>query len=400
MQARDVKTRWIMLAMLFVSRAALGLEFQSVGSVGDALSEEFGFSHARVGSLIGMFMLPGMLVALPSGYAGRYMSDRSLVGIGLLALAAGGFVTSQANGFAWLAAGRIACGVGFVLSSLYFTKMTVDWFAGRELATAMAVLVVSWPFGIAAGQIGYPWLAEAYGWRATFYVPAGYCLAAAALVIVSYRPPARHPSESVSVPPGLPWRELTLTLIASLVWALFNAAYVVYLSFAPQVLVENGYAAAGAAAVVSLSSWTMIFSGPLWGHVADRTGRRDLVLYAGLLVGIGSLLLLPHASLAVPLSLAFGFMGVAPAGIVMALTGESMSPQRRAFGMGIFLTGYYVLVAPAPAIAGWLYDRSGDAFRAVLFAAALFAAAMLANFAFRVAQKALRLRPAGVRPSP
>jgi len=389
-----------MLGMLFLCRTALGLEFETVGSAADSLGSEFHFSHAQIGTLIGMFMLPGMLVALPSGYAGRYVSDRVLVGIGLLALALGGFVASQANGFDWLAAGRIACGVGFVLSSLYFSKMTVDWFAGKELATAMAVLVVSWPFGIAAGQIGYPWLAEAYGWRATFYVPAGYCVAAAALVFLSYRPPARHSSEPDSVPLGLPWRELALTLIASLVWALFNAAYIVYLSFAPQVLVENGYAAAGAAAVISLSSWTMIISGPLWGHVADRTGRRDLVLYVGLTVGVGSLLSLSHASLAVPLSLAFGFMGVAPAGIIMALTGESMSPQRRAFGMGIFLTGYYVLVAPAPAFAGWLFDRSGDASRATLFAAALFAAAALANFAFRLTQKAVRVRLADDRPSP
>ena len=185
-------------------------------------------------------------------------------------------------------------------------------------------------------------------------------------------------------------------------WALFNAAYVVYLSFAPHVLVENGFAAASAAAVISLASWTMIFSGALWGQVADRTGKRDLVLYTCLSVGIGALLLLPRASLAVPLSFAFGFMGMAPAGVIMALIGESMSPQRRAFGMGVFLTSYFVILAPAPAIAGWLFDRSGDAFQAILFATALLAATALANVAFRAAQKAFaaRLRLAGGRPFP
>lgn len=71
--------------------------------------------------------------------------------------------------------------------------------------------------------------------------------------------------------------------------------------------------AAGAAAVISLTSWAMIFSGPLWGHVADRTGRRDLVLYACLAVGVASLF--TAAALA---NLAFRtgqrFLPVTPAG--------------------------------------------------------------------------------------
>jgi len=56
------------------------------------------------------------------------------------------------------------------VSTLYFTKMTADWFSGRELATAMSVMVVSWPFGIAMGQIGHGWLATcvAFGFLVGF----------------------------------------------------------------------------------------------------------------------------------------------------------------------------------------------------------------------------------------
>ena len=70
--------------------------------------------------------------------------------------------------------------------------------------------------------------------------------------------------------------------------------------------------------------------------------------------------------------------------------------------MGVFLTSFFVILAPAPAIAGWLFDRSGDAFQAILFATALLAATALANVAFRAAQKAFaaRLRLAGGRPFP
>jgi MFS family permease len=71
----------------------------------------------------------------------------------------------------------------------------------------------------------------------------------------------------------------------------------------------------------------------------------------------------------------------------MALTGEAMAPQRRAFGMGVFFSFYFVLMTAAPPIAGWLYDMSGDAYLPVLFAAGLFTAAALANRSFRLARR-------------
>jgi hypothetical protein len=52
-------------------------------------------------------------------------------------------------------------------------------------------------------------------------------------------------------------------------------------------------------------------------------------------------------SLAVVLSLAFGLLGMASAGVIMALTSEAMSPQRRAFGMGVFFSFYFVLMTAA-----------------------------------------------------
>ena len=47
------------------------------------------------------------------------------------------------------------------------------------------------------------------------------------------------------------------------------------------------------------------------------------------------------------LSLAFGLLGMAPAGLIMALTAVAMAPHRRAFGMGIFFSAYFLLMAPA-----------------------------------------------------
>ena len=299
-------------------------------------------------------------------------------------------MAAAADDFGLLALGRLLCGVGFVVTTIFFTKMVVDWFAGRELATAMAVLVMSWPFGIAMGQVGHSWLAATYGWRMPFIAASLYCLAGAVLLLVAYRPPQAATSTSAVASVGLTAREWTLTLMAALVWAAFNAAYIVYLSFAPRVLVAGGLGVLEAASIISLASWVMIFSGAACGQLADRTGRSDLILSVCLGCAMISLALLSHVGWAIPLSLLFGLVGMAPAGLIMALTGAAMAPHKRAFGMGIFFSAYFVVTAPAPAIAGWLFDRSHDPFLPILFAIALFVLTLAANFAFRIAQHKIR----------
>jgi hypothetical protein len=60
-----------------------------------------------------------------------------------------------------------------------------------------------------------------------------------------------------------------------------------------------------------------------------------------------------------------------------------MAPQRRAFGMGVFLSFFFVIQTAAPPVAGWLFDRYTDPFVAIKFAAALFAATAICYVGFR-----------------
>ena len=92
----------------------------------------------------------------------------------------------------------------------------------------------------------------------------------------------------------------------------------------------------------------------------------------------------------------------APAGIIMSLTGQSMAPERRAFGMGVFLSFYFLIMTAAPPLAGWLFDRTGRPYTAIVFAAGLFAAAGLGFAAFGPTKRWLAHRElgAGIEPRP
>jgi MFS family permease len=374
MDQSDARKRWAMLALIFATRVGLGFQFQTMGSVADAVASRLALPSAETGTLIGLFLIPGLVLSIPAGFAGRYASDRVLAALGLLSLAAGGAAAATADGFGLLAVGRLLCGAGFVFCSIYFTKMVADWFAGRELATAMGILVMSWPFGIAMGQVGHGWLEATQGWRAPFIVASLYCLAGAIALLAAYRAPPSVSVAAAAQSSRLTPREWALTLIVAIAWGTFNAGYVIYLSFAPRVLVAGGVGAFEAASILSLASWVMIFSGTLCGMIADRTGRSNM----------------PQVAWAIPVSLMFGLLGVAPAGLVMALTGEAMAPARRAFGMGVFLSVYYLVNGPAPTLAGWLYDRTADPFVPILAAIAMFGLTLGAYFVFRFVQRATR----------
>ncbi len=379
--------RWRVLLLLFLARIGLGFQFQTLGSVSDNLIETFGLDYAEVGTLIGMFMLPGLFFAIPAGYSGRYWSDRLLSGIGLVALALGGLVSGFAADSWMIGVGRAFSGAGFLFSTLYFTKMTADWFSGKEIATAMSILVMSWPFGIAMGQIGHEWLAEVFHWRWAFYAASTYCLLSAVAVFTFYRPPEEVASQIKVSTVNLDRKELHLILVAALAWAIFNLGYVIYLSFAPLVLEARGNSDMEAATIISLGSWVMIISGTICGLIADRTGRNNLLLILCMLGAAAALGLLAVDGFSVVASLLFGLIGMAPAGLIMALAGEAMRPENRAFGMGIFFTVYYAVLFTGPPLAGWIYDNTGEALAPILFAILLFLAVILVNTLFRSAQK-------------
>ena len=365
--------RWRILGLLFVARVGAGFQFQTMGSVGAELSDVFALDNAQIGLMIGLFMAPGLFLALPAGFSGRFVPDRVLVGLGLLALALGGALSGLASLPLGIGIGRVLSGAGFVIAGLYFTKMVADWFEGREIATAMSILVMSWPFGIAMGQIGHSWLVESFGWRVPFAVSAAYCALAGLAVLAFYRAPEDLPRPGGGGTRGLLAREWGLICIAGTAWGVFNAGYVVYLSFGPRMLEAQGASPLAAAAVISVGSWLMILSGAACGQLVDRFGRREMVLglcMAGAVLAL-MLLSLPGAGLAA--SLLFGLVGMAPAGVLIALAGQAVAAERRAFGMGVFFTVYYAVMTVSPPAAGWLFDRTGTPDGAILLGAVLFA---------------------------
>src|SRR3984957_6974262 len=203
-----VQQRWNVLILLFIVRLSMAFQFQSVASMSPAMMKEYGVGLGDIGFLISLYLAPGLAFALPGGAIGRRFGDKRVVLFGLALMTAGGLAmalapTLQWQAWGWQVAGRIVAGIGGVLLNVLMSKMVTDWFAGKEIATAMAIFVNSWPAGIALCLFVLPALAAAQGIISALLLTTAFCAIGLVLLATLYRPPAQT-APAVTAAPSAP----------------------------------------------------------------------------------------------------------------------------------------------------------------------------------------------------
>jgi MFS family permease len=375
-----LRNRWGVLAVLFFVRLTIAFQFQSVAAVAPLLGHDFGIGLAEIGLLIGLYFTPGVALSLPGGAIGQRFGDKRTV-LGALALMlAGSFamaLTDMAltNSWGWQIAGRLIAGAGAVLLNVQLTKMVTDWFAGKEIATAMAIFISSWPVGLGLSLLTLPVIGTAHGMRAVDLSVAAL-VALAIVVAATYRPP----STAATATPSrvrLDFHTATAVTVAGLIWGLFNVGFATIFSFGPTMLAERGWSIAAAGSVLSIVLWISVLSIPFGGFVADRLKRPQTILVAGCFIFAGLMLVLSQSSAVISPMIAIGLISGLPAGPMMSLPARVLQPATRAIGMGLFYTLYYAAMMLGPAVGGACAKWTGSAGTAFDFGAVVLIACPL-----------------------
>ncbi|MEO1724663.1 MAG: MFS transporter [Pseudomonadota bacterium] len=367
-------TGWRLLAVLFAARATMAFQFQAVAALAPSLMERHGVGLAEIGLLIGLYLSPGLVAAYPGGAIGRRFGERRVVLAGLCLMLVGGLLTVLAPGWEAQLAGRVVAGTGGILLNMLMTKLVTDAFAGGRLATAMSIFVNSWPLGIGSALLVLPPVAEGAGLDAALWLVAALLLLGLLIFAFGTRPAAEGAAQPLKAERlrGAPLKGAVLT---GAIWGLYNGGLAMVFGFGPALLAERGWGSVAAGQMTSAVLWLMTLSIPLGGVLADRTGRRDAVLAAGLLgfavfMALGAAPGLPGAAL-IGLFLILGLFGGIPAGPIMSLPAGVLPPTVRAEGMGVFFTLFYLGTMGAPLAAGWLSEVSGTSAAAFVFGAVL-----------------------------
>jgi MFS family permease len=366
-----VRNRWGILAVLFAVRGTIAFQFQSVAAVAPLLTSQFGASLADVGVLIGLYFAPGAALALPGGAIGQRFGDKKTALAALLLMLAGSVVMAASTSWNIQIAGRLIAGAGSVILSVQLTKMLTDWFAGKEIATAMAILVNSWPLGIALSLLMLPWIGTQYGVGAAQLGVAAFVACGVVLLAILYRPPADSLVASTTKMGRLDRRATFAVIAAGLIWGLFNIGFTMIVSFGPSMLVEHGWSIAEAGSTISIVLWLSVVSVPLGGFLADRTGRSGTIVVASAVVMAILMVLLPRNGAVVLIVIALGLISGLPAGPIMSLPARMLQPQTRAIGMGVFFTMFFGCMMLGPVVGGALAKWTGSTAAAFDFGAAM-----------------------------
>ena len=128
--------RWTILLVLFLARTAMAFQFQAVAALLPVLTERFAIGLAEVGLLIGLYLAPGVLVAIPGSTIAARFGEKRIVVLSLFVMLAGNLLTLLAPSYEVMIFARVLSGAGGVVVNIVMTKLLVDWFAGREISTA------------------------------------------------------------------------------------------------------------------------------------------------------------------------------------------------------------------------------------------------------------------------
>lgn len=214
------------LLVLFGINTMNFFDRQILGAVTEPIRKEWMLTDSQMGLLGTAFTLLYAAAGVPLGrLADRWLRTRLLS----LGVAAWSLLTA-ASGLAWnfwsLFVTRLGVGVGEAGCAPAANSLIGDFYPASQRGRALSVFMLGLPVGLFLSYWVSGRVAQAYGWRAAFYVACIPGLALAALILL-VQEPARGAAEmhphAGSSPPGSPYR--LLLSIPTLWWIIASGAF-------------------------------------------------------------------------------------------------------------------------------------------------------------------------------
>jgi predicted MFS family arabinose efflux permease len=363
---------WGTLIAVTLARIAFGYQVQTVASVAPDLIAQFSIAFAAVGTLMGLYLMPGIAAAIPLGFLGRRFGEFWVLAGGLALMVIGNLAAADASDPFGIGSGRVVAGTGAVALTVMQAKVTADRFDGNRFVLAMGLLVGAFPVGIGLAQVTQSRLSHAFGWQAAFVAGAVVAFAALLVFVTTWREADRQRVRSLRWPSR---HECVLVVLSGLIWTAYNAGYFNFLGYMPSYLARHGHQAWEADVVIGIATWGNLPAILLGGALVSRVGP-NLVFLFGTVLSTVSILGMYVADWPLVWGALFGTLASVHAGVIVARGTLSARPENRAVGMALFYSTYYLGGFFIPPLCGRVADLVGDPSGAFLCAGAISALAV------------------------
>jgi MFS family permease len=374
--------------------ACIGLARFALGMLLPAMGQDLHLRYAQMGTIsTANFLgyLTGILATSPlvRRFGARWLTGFALLLSGLSMMAIGG-----SDNLYTIIALYTLTGVGSALANIPIMAMLSSWFARSLRGKAAGFVVSGNGAAIVFAGLAVPWMngLTPAGWRLSWLVLGGLVvlIGLVCLVVLRNRPqdlgllPAGHQPQAGGVNRHQLGREravpLRLILHLGALYGIFGCTFVSYATFIVTTMVgQYGFSQQTAGSFWSWVGFFSLFSGPLFGALADKTSRRFSLMVVFAFQTLAYLL----AGLQLPVPFLYGSIGCfgivawSIPSIMAALAGDYAGPDR-SFALFSAITFIFALGQVAgPVVAGLIAEQAGSFSGSYRLAAGLTATAML-----------------------
>lgn len=378
----------VILACLGIGRFALGMLLPSMAA-------SLNLSYAQIGFISTGNFIGYLIAVLLCAPLARQIGSRQLIIVALFLIAVSMALISQARSFGMVMTFYFITGMGSGAANVPMMGLITAWFDRAVRGRAAGFVVIGSGFAIILSGKLIPCingLKGPEGWRTNWLILACIVAGIAFLAFLLLR---NHPEDKGLSPFGADetafvpmqkdtaapreniYTNKTLYLLGA-VYFLFGYTYVIYATFIVTTLVkERGFSEAVAGNFWSWVGFLSLFSGPIFGTLSDRLGRKT-----GLMI-VFSLQMLAYLLVAADLPplflyLSIGFYGIVAwsiPSIMVAAVSEYVGIDKAlaAFGFITFIFGLGQIAGPS--VAGVLAEKTGS------FSSSFFMSAACAGIA-------------------
>ena len=383
----------IVFAGMLCILACLGFGRFALGMLLPSMAATLNLSYSQMGFISTANFLGYLASVLVSAHWAGRIGSRRLIFLALLTVAVSMSLVSRANGFLPVLLLYMITGIGSGATNVPVMGLVAAWFSSSKRGRAAGFIVIGSGFAIMISGRLIPFLNRwigPEGWRTSWLLLAGLVLliAFAAVAMLRDGPEEKglSPVGAGEAPadPGPPGGEVNIyrkgvIYYLGAIYFLFGYTYVIYATFIVTTLVrERGFSESLAGNFWMWVGFLSLFSGPVFGTLSDRIGRKAGLMIVFSLQAVSYLLIATRLpGLFLYLSIAFfGLVAWSIPSIMAATIGDFVGPKKSAAAIGFvtFIFGFGQISGPA--VAGVLAERTGS-FSSSFYMAAAFAGAAI-----------------------
>ena len=399
---KNQQTRYdwvIALTGMAVTFACLGLGRFSLAMLLPSMGTSLDLNYSQMG-LIGTGNFVGYMSSVVlAGMVAKSIGARWTVSMGLVLVGGSMVLISRADGYLAVMSLYVATGIGSGLANIPMMGLVSRWFTRSTRGRAAGIILSGNGIAIVFSGLLIPWVNSSMGvdgWRTGWLIIGVVSLVIAAVAARFLR---NEPAEKETSP--LVAAELSAissdkearkehktnkwTMVhLGCVYALFGATYAVYATFIVVTLVnERGFGENTAGMFWAVVGALSVFSGPLFGFLSDRLGRKTGIMLAYTMFAISYVLVamdLPNSYLYASIAI-FGLTVWSIPTIMSAAAGDYAGPYGAVRALGFITLFFGFGQITGPAVAGYTADIVGN-FSIAFWLCALLsvAAVLLASF--------------------